>query len=182
MLTLVASTSAYAEHNSLWGAAAATCTPGDPAIQGDRYSVVAGSVKHAAGRSGPITLYCPLHAPMRSLQNVALAGGFDFAAAPLSPNVLRLTYRDPDGTSTASNVEAQVIGMSKNDGTIFTVPGATLNSNSFSSTGSGSRSTNKFTHTFDFSNNYYYVRVDVNRGAGVTAEAVFYGVALQRHD
>ena len=42
--------------------AAATCVPGDPAIQANRYFVTAGSVKHREGATGLITLYCPVPA------------------------------------------------------------------------------------------------------------------------
>jgi hypothetical protein len=42
--------------------AAATCVPGDPAIQTNRYFVTAGSVKHRDGVTGFITVYCPVPA------------------------------------------------------------------------------------------------------------------------
>jgi hypothetical protein len=42
--------------------AAATCVPGDPAIQTNRYFVTAGSVKHRDGATGIITVYCPVPA------------------------------------------------------------------------------------------------------------------------
>jgi hypothetical protein len=42
--------------------AAATCVPGDPAIQTNRYFVTAGSVKHRDGATGLITVYCPVPA------------------------------------------------------------------------------------------------------------------------
>jgi hypothetical protein len=42
--------------------AAATCVPGDPAIQTNRYFVTAGSVKHRDGATAIITVYCPVPA------------------------------------------------------------------------------------------------------------------------
>src|SRR5262252_6689009 len=39
---------------------AATCIVGDPAIQGNLYTIASGSVRHQAGKTGTNTLYCPI--------------------------------------------------------------------------------------------------------------------------
>lgn len=182
-LILATSSTALGDDNYLWGAAAATCTPGVSAIEASRYQVVAGSVKHADGESGLITLYCPIHAPMWV---PAIFGGptsppGDLTVIAKSPNTLRLTYRDQDGSASSQNVEAQVIRMAKSDGSISSVAGAAVNSSSFGGTGSQTRRSAKFSHSFNFGDSYYYVRIDLNR-ASANGEAIAYGVALEFQD
>jgi hypothetical protein len=179
-LILATSSTALADDNYLWGAAAATCTPGISAIETGRYQVVAGSVKHADGETGQITLYCPIHAPM--WVPFVFLGPIDRTFIPRSPNTLRLTYRDPDGTGSSQNVEAQVIRMAKSDGLIAPVAGAAVNSSSFGGTGSQTRRSTTFSHAFDFAENYYYVRIDLNRASANGGEAIAYGVALEFQD
>jgi hypothetical protein len=159
-----------------WGASGATCAPGDPAIQANRYTITAGSVHFNSGSNGLVTLYCPFHSTTLGFFTVTTPPGVQFG--PVFPNRLRFTYRDSDGTGSAVNVSVQLIRMSKDDGTIVGVPGAQLSSSSFTATGQTSRMT-AFTHDFDFENNYYYVRVDMNRAAGSSAIASFFGVTLQ---
>jgi len=69
-------------------------------------------------------------------------------------------YQDPDGTGINYQVTAQLLRVDKSSGvsTIIT----TFSSNSFTSTGPTSHSVS-FTHTFDFDNNAYYVRLTLDR-------------------
>ena len=180
ILILATSSTALADSNYLWGAAAATCTPGNSAIETSRYQVVAGSVKHGDGETGLVTLYCPISAIMWVHINIGI-NPIDRTVFLKSPNTLRLTYRDQDGSASSQNVEAQVIRMAKSDGLIFPVAGAAVNSSSFGGTGSQNRRSAKFSHDFDFSENYYYVRIDLNR-ASASGEAIAYGVALEFQD
>jgi hypothetical protein len=143
-----------------WSSVASGCVPGDPAIQNDRYTVTAGSVGHNGTNIDTITLYCPVQ------QNTSAT----------SPSWLWLTYRDSSGTTTTSDIHAQLIRMDRSTGSVTNISGALVDSDDQSDTGITHRAVN-FTHTFDFGAYYYYVRVDLVRsGTGVTV--TFYGVAL----
>jgi hypothetical protein len=163
---------------TLWSATAATCVPGDPAIQSNRYFITAGSVKYNGTASGLITLYCPI-------QNIFFTYGIcsdshgDSYSCPSfnSPNVLRLTYLDSDGLGSAVSVMAQLLRLSLADGSISSIPGALVNSSTSANTGQTSLSSS-FNHGFDLQNFTYYVRVDMIRAAGSSQTATFYGVSL----
>ena len=82
----------------------ATCAPGDPAIQADRYFITAGSVNYKAGASGLVTVYC-------------------FAVIPICVDApqhkLRLTYTDSDGAGNAVSVTAQLLRLSIANGSFL---------------------------------------------------------------
>ncbi len=167
-----------AQAQTLWSAPAATCVPGDPAIQSNRYFISAGSVKYNANSSGLITLYCPVQNIYLSYGN-CLDSNQDTYACPVlnSPNVLRLTYADGDGIGGSVSVMAQLLRLSLADGVISSVPGAFVNSNNNVSTAQTSLSAS-FSHVFDLTNYTYYVRVDMSRAAGTLLNATFYAVSL----
>ena len=71
---------------------AATCVPGDPAIQADRYFVTAGSVKHKEKATGLITLYCPV-------QPTIVQGGGSYGG-------IFMTYTDANAPGTTGHVTA----------------------------------------------------------------------------
>ena len=134
---------------------AATCTVGDPAIQGDLYTIASGSVRHKAGKVGTITLYCPISPTI-------LIGGGSFAG-------WFMTFVDPDGPGRNYSIESQII-RSDFSGHVTAVSGV-LSSNS---------STTNYIeqalwHTYDFVNYYYYVRINLYR-ADTSALPIFYGV------
>ena len=169
-----------------WSASGASCAVGDPAIQGNRYTIGAGSVKHRAGASGLITLYCAVNPGIAGLDFLNVGGSppdSDWAAFPACWDhlALRQTYTDSDGTSTGVSVKSQLIRMVKGNGDIYPVPGAALDSNTSATTVSTSLAT-PFDHAFDFQNFYYYVRVDIDRPAGSAASGIFYGVAVECRD
>jgi hypothetical protein len=144
--------------------AGATCTPGDPAIQADRYFITAGSVNYKAGASGLVTLYC--HAAID--------------ACPTGLWKLRLTYRDSDGAANAVSVTAQLVHLSSADGSFLGgVPGAQLLSNFSDVTVRTSQTTLPFTFFYDHTRAYHYVRVDMNRAPGTSHVATLYGVGLE---
>lgn len=89
-----------------------------------------------AGSSDLVTLCSPVTGAF-----VPLVGCFDIdnsintkCLAKGFPNVLRLTYRDADGTGTTGNVAAQLVKIRIADGGAFQSPASVLNSNNNAST------------------------------------------------
>lgn len=163
-------------HADLWSMNGASCTPGDPAIQADRYFVSAGSVNYRSGASGLVTLYCPVNpSPVVSWD------GHSFTGKPWCPNryVLRLTYTDSDGAGNAVSVRAQLLRLAKENGAFLgTLAGAQIDSNALNVTVPTSQRLS-FEHNFLWGTAYHYVRVDMNRAPGTSHIATFYGSALE---
>jgi hypothetical protein len=136
---------------------AATCTVGDPAIQGNLYTIASGSVRHQAGKVGTITLYCPI-SPTITVGGGPFGGWF-------------MTFVDPDGPGRNYYIESQII-RSDQLGHVSAVSGV-LSSNSMTSNYIES----PLWHTYDFDNYYYYVRINVFR-ADTNKLPIFYGVAV----
>jgi hypothetical protein len=150
-----------------WGANGASCVPGDPAIQSNRYFITAGSVNYRSGGSGLVTLYCPVNPGT--------------IAKPCSDDeyTLRLTYTDSDGANPAVSVGAQLIRLSKDTGAFLgVVPGAQVKPNE-KVTIVSTHTLRDFEHAFNFNDSYYYVRVDMNREIGTAHIATFYGVSIE---
>jgi hypothetical protein len=162
-----------------WSSNGAGCVPGDPAIQFDRYFITAGAVNYRTNGNGLVTLYCPVN-PSGILNFDQLAK--QFITLPFCPDnaySFRLTYTDSDGAGTLVSVASQLIRLSKSNGQFGgAVPGTVFSSNS-SSAVTSTNHRGDFDHGFDFQNAYYYFRVDMNRAAGTTQVATFYGVALE---
>lgn len=178
-----AATHAEALGKGWWSANGAACAPGDPAIQANRYTIGAGSVKHQAGAGGLITLYCSVNPGLGGMgsQVVHLTEASFVLFYPGCANgaySLRQTYTDPDGTATAAYVRSQLYRMSKANGAISPVAYATVNSNGFTEMASTNHSS-WFDHVFDLDNYSYYVRVDLDRLAGSTESAIIYSVAIE---
>jgi hypothetical protein len=142
--------------------AAATCVPGDPAIQANRYFVTAGSVKHREGATGLITVYCPVPA------TIADGGG---------------SFGDMFMTFTTVGDDASVIAQLlriDHSGNFSRVSsdGGTRVLLDFNRAVAGSHDLEgAFDHNFDFDNFYYYVRIDINR-SNSNSTAIFYGVRV----
>jgi hypothetical protein len=136
---------------------AATCTVGDPAIQGNLYTIASGSVRHQAGKTGTITLYCPI-SPTITIGGGPFGGWF-------------MTFVDPDGPGQNYSIESQII-RSDQSGHVTAVSDV-LSSNS-STTNYIERA---LWHTYDFNNYYYYVRINLYR-ADTNALPIFYGVGV----
>lgn len=146
-----------------WGMNAAGCVPGDPAIQNNLYFITGGSVKFQSTATGTITLYCPV---------AVNTGG-------ISSNTLRLTYFDGDSGIGGNHVTATLTRLAYSDGTLSTISGATVDSgNGTCSTGIQTNCAATFTHTFDFDNYAYYVRVDITRSSTSVVET-FYATKLE---
>jgi hypothetical protein len=136
---------------------AATCTVGDPAIQGNLYTIASGSVRHQIGKTGTITLYCPI-SPTITVGGGSHGGWF-------------MTFVDPDGPGGKYYIESQII-RSDQSGHVAAVSGV-LRSDS-STSNYLERALN---HTYDFVNYYYYVRINLFR-ADTNNLPIFYGVAV----
>src|SRR4051812_3124161 len=135
---------------------AATCTPGDPAIQGNLYTVASGSVRHQAGKTGMITLYCPISETITK-DSGPFGGWF-------------MTFVDPDGEGRSYSIESQII-RSDFSGHVAAV------SPLLTSAGSTGYIEQALWHKYDFDNYYYYVRVNIFR-ADTNALPIFYGVGV----
>jgi hypothetical protein len=142
---------------------AATCVPGDPAIQADRYFVTAGSVKHKEKATGLITLYCPV-------QPTIVQGGGSYGG-------IFMTYTDANAPGTTGHVTAQLLRVDYS-GNFFAVTDdkigipALLDSNNAS--GTSHYLEMGLHHTYNFDDYYYYIRVDIDRADDSTV--IFYGV------
>jgi hypothetical protein len=135
---------------------AATCTAGDPAIQGNLYTIASGSVRHQDGKTGTITLYCPI-APTITEGGGSFGGWF-------------MTFADPDGDGRNYYIESQILRCDQS-GHVTPV------SDVLSSGGSTGYIERALRHTYDFKNFYYYVRVNIFRGDTKNLP-IFYGVGV----
>lgn len=161
-----------------WSSNGAGCVPGDPAIQLDRYFITAGSVNYRPGGSGLVTLYCPVNPGGIVLYDPLAKAYITIPRCLDNAYAFRLTYTDSDGTGNAVSVASQLIRLSnENGGFVGAVAGTPLSSNSSFETGP-THLRSGFEHKFDFENFYYYVRLDMNRAAGTTHIATFYGAAV----
>lgn len=148
-----------AAHAGLSSNMAATCSVGDPAIQNNLYTIASGSVRHQTGKTGVITLYCPI-SPAITIGGGSHGGWF-------------MTFVDPDGAGNSYYIESQII-RSDQSGHVSAVSGV-LSSNSSSPTNYIERALD---HTYDFVNFYYYVRINLFR-ADTAALPIFYGVGVE---
>lgn len=150
------------------GVNGASCTPGDPAIQSDRYFVTAGSVNYRAGASGLVTLYCP----------VAIPPKFPPHCSNLQYK-MRLTYTDSDGAGDAVSVKAQLLRLSTANGAFLGLVGNFQIASNASDTTVATSQTAQWGFGFNTDKDYYYFRVDMNRAPGTSHIATFYGVGLE---
>jgi hypothetical protein len=142
-----------------WQMVGSACTPDPDAIQGDKYVRTSNmGVQFKGTNTGTIYFICPV------------AGYSGFTASAMG-----VTYRDDTGQWTSTD-EVQAL--------LYRVPRASTShliiSQLFSSSFSETTTTyheDTFTHTFDFENYYYYVRVAIKRTSSSQTVA-FYGVML----
>ncbi|NVB84736.1 MAG: hypothetical protein HOV81_40575 [Kofleriaceae bacterium] len=159
-VAVIGTTMAAGQANAgTWTIPAAGCVPGDPAIQANRYLVTGGSVKHQSTATGVITLYCPI-----TFATLLTTGTLTFV----------VTFADSDGFSTAANVTAQLIKLNSSNGVLTSI-GSSLSSDAMAATTGGTMTT-AFPHTI-VANDYYYVRVDINRTT-TSQGATFFGVRI----
>lgn len=155
------------------GVSGATCVPGDPAIQSNRYFITAGSVNYRPGASGLVTLYCPVTIPPMF--------------PPHCPNLqykMRLTYTDSDGAGDEVSVTAQLLRLSNANGAFLGSPpfSQPIKSNASDTTVATNQTGPGFGFAFNTNKDYYYFRVDMNRAERTSHIATFYGVGLECAD
>jgi len=152
-----------ADAGVVWNMNASSCRASDTAIQAGSYSSSGGlSVGFRGTTISPITMYCPvltvgqdIHTGKGSTINFIGVSGHPAEAGP--------------------SITAQLVRVSKNNGALsdvgkpvtleFVSPGLTL------------RKTGGITHQFDFTQFFYYVRVDIAR-TSPTQSIAFYVVDL----
>jgi hypothetical protein len=159
-LSTVAS-QAHARSN--WSMVAAACTPDPTTIAANRYFVTAGSVSHKLPATGLIILYCPITKVWDDSHE---------------PDYYAMTFENTN--SQFVSVTAQLIRVSRCCGTaLLNVVDCCIEG--FDTNGAISISRN-FVHDFDFRNNYYYIRVDIDRkpDAPVGAFATLHGVVVDK--
>jgi hypothetical protein len=147
---------------SNWSMAAAACVPGDPAIQNNLHFITAGTVSHKGAATGLITLYCPITGTWGDQKPTWLSITYG----------LRVTQ-----PGTGASITAQVIRLAQSDGTLYTVGSPVTVQAGQTVPSRGQRTSASFNHGFDFKNNFYYVRVDIQR-PNPGSVATLYGVGL----
>jgi hypothetical protein len=138
---------------------ASSCTPDSVTIRSNRHVTANGSVKHAAGNVDKITLICPI--------TPFVTGHTDW--------VILLTYVDSTGESTAASVRAQLFQMTIGTDTANLI--ATVTSNLSDET-TVETELRRFTHTFAFDGNSYWIRLELSR-ADASQTVIAYSVALR---
>jgi hypothetical protein len=137
-----------------WSIPGSGCVPSDATTKFNRHLVVNGTVQHAAGNVGLIELICPIT---------------QFTTDTTSWNLF-LGYRDSTATGASAFVRARLYAMPIAGGP--PVPLAMANSNSSASTAAGYVASPVFPHTFNFSLNSYWVRVELARSS--TSQTVIF--------
>lgn len=138
---------------------ASGCTPDADTTKFNRQVTANGLVRHAATNVDRITLICPV--------TPADTGGN-------SDWTLLLNYRDSTGTDPSAFVRAQLFEMSRSTGVASAVTSVTSNSSTETTLNTVSRD---FTHSFDFFDNAYWVRIELDRAA-TNQVVIAYSVAL----
>jgi hypothetical protein len=139
---------------------ASACTPDAATIKANRHVTVNGSVRHAAASVDRITLICPINS---------------IATANTDWDLL-LTYQDSTGTVANAFVRAQLLVTDIATQLAAPTVLATVTSNSSSVT-TINTIVHHFTHTFDFLDNIYWVRIELDRSTTSQTE-IAYSVAL----
>lgn len=152
---------AYARSN--WSMVAAACTPDPTSIAANRYTVTGGSVVHKLPATGLIILYCPITKVWDNSHK---------------PDYYAMTWENTN--SWFASVTAQLIRVSRCCGTaLLNVVDCCIEGPNTNGAVSISRN---FDHDFDFRNNYYYIRVDIDRkpDAPLDAFAKLHGVVVDK--
>jgi hypothetical protein len=148
-----------AQAGIFWGTVGSNCVPADATIEFNRHKVNPASVEHAPDNIGLIILNCPITR-------------FN---TPLTSWRLSLSYRDSTGTGTGAFIRARLYKLE--NGMFTPVVLGEFNSNDFNVTGSTTRISPPFTHTFRFSVNNYWVRVEFDRSS-TSQSVIFHSVVL----
>jgi hypothetical protein len=157
-LLFAACVASTAQAAGFWSAPGSSCVPDHNTTKNNRALFGNPSVRHAATAVDPIVLTCGIQ-------------GFESAASNWN---LALTYQDSTGTAASAFVRARLFRMGVGSATPVAMPTVTSNSSSVTTLNSVS---SPFTHTFDFNNNVYWVRVELDRNA-TSQIVIFHSVAL----
>jgi hypothetical protein len=132
----------------VWNMHASSCRADNTAIQGNWYVATDGGVGHRGTTTSTITMYCPV---LTVGQDPFVGGGSTIAFIGVSGHPAQ----------TGPSITAQLVRMSKNTGALSNVGSSvTL---TFISPGLILRKTGRLTHQFDFTQYFYYVRIDISR-------------------
>ena len=184
-LTMLASSEAHAQaveqREGAWTQVASACTPDEDSID---YQFSGAGVSFPNSITGEITLRC----------NITNVMDLDFPW-----NTLEVVYRDPDGNGTTNQVKVTLhkVGL---DGTAETSvtridpitrrplslidPSLieTFDSNTVASATSSTQvHTVELNHSFDFTENAYYVKVKVKRSEGSTTNPAAFVIRVLFH-
>jgi hypothetical protein len=130
----------------VWSAPGSVCVPADATITFNRDKLGVVTVQHAPNNAELVTLNCPIAW---------------FGPSGLSDWHLGLTYRDSTATAPSAFVRARLYRLPA--GEVTPVLMAEVNSNSFPIATVTTQQSGLFTHSFNFSANSYWVRVDMDR-------------------
>ena len=148
-----------AQSRVVWSYDAMACVPAGAPIPTGLYDALAGGVRFREGKTGTVSLICPIQA--------------DLSGTHLRS--LRLTYRDGDGPgpgNEAGGVSAALRRVTMRDGSVETVRNGEISSNKSSALNSGptgwatdqsATSGNTLDVTLDFSKYFYYVQITLKR-------------------
>jgi hypothetical protein len=131
-----------------WTSVATSCVPDPTTIaEGKAEYVSSAGVQFASGESGTLTYYCPV------------TGALWQTSSTDYPNSLLLSYYDGDVSTNHCSVSATFLAKG-----IFNQSGATISTCSSSNHGTTrSTCTSGFTHTFDFDDSYYWIKLVITR-------------------
>ena len=156
ILMSVGTWSGVAMAKILWSCNAMTAQPAGIPIIRNKHVSSHGSVRFRAGRTGTVSLVCPVTS----------------WSGPGYIRSLILTYRDGDGRQGPSRVVASLRRVRLSDGHIETLRNGTTDSNQSNAINSGprgwashqsARAGNVIGHVPDFNRYYYYVQITMTR-------------------
>jgi len=143
-----------------WSAVGTTCVPNGATVGHYQTTATVGGVRHLGAETGTLVFTCTVQ---------------PFTTA-ITAWVLKLNYRDSTGMAASASVVARLYRMPFADSTPVLVE--TLSSNSFAATALTSKSSiASFNHTFNFTNNVYFVQVTMARNGAQVVQ--FHSVAIE---
>lgn len=151
----LAAVESHAEAGTTFNINATSCVADSASIENGLVFSTGGTVGFASGKTGQITMYCPIPYDL----------GF-------TPATLEIDYSDT-ASGASDFVKAQLIAMSLGSGTLTSVTSVT----GTSSAGSYTYAYTAFSATYSPATNAYYIRVDIDRSS-TSNNPVFYVVEL----
>jgi hypothetical protein len=152
LLFAIVSFAGAAEAQTYWSTPASACVPDEATIRFNRHDTGNAFVRHAQGNLDMVVLTCPIQR-------------FDPGATTAFS--LTMIYRDSTGDSPSAYVRAKLYRMAANDDAPVLIATANSNNNSITTVNIGFVD---FAHTFNFSANIYWARIELDRS--LASEAV----------